>query len=235
MGAAEFGEDVADKKVFNLVGNGALLAQDDARKGANHTQSALLFTRALLVVRGSFVAVDDVVDVVEDGEGLLPPGLGKGDEEVCGGNVGGRDLLVKVQLAVQVFRGISLEELNVVVRLAQDGEDEVLDEDGHVRLEVFPHGLGLHALVHKGKGVGQARLAEPGLLAHPLLNLVQVALEDFGGKVLDEGFGDLGVVVLVLGQAGGVSVSGPKQSACRFSCKACFPCTHLTNSLFKLT
>jgi len=56
--------------------------------------------------------------------------------------------------------------------LAEHGENEMFDKDGHVRLEVVPHGFWLDALVHESQSVGKAGLAEPDSLADPFFDLL---------------------------------------------------------------
>jgi len=160
-----------------------------------------------LILRGCLVTVDNVIDVVENRESLLSAGLGHGNKEVRGGDIGGGNLFVEVELTVQVLGGVGLEKFNVLIRLAQNREDQMLDQDLHVRLKVVPHSLGLDALLHEYQSEAQAGLAQPCRLAHPLLDLAKVALENFRGKVLDEALCELGVLGLVLGQVCGVSVS----------------------------
>ena len=62
MLAAEFRENVTYEKVLDLVGDGALLAQNDGSEGTNHSQSSFLLARVLLVIWSSLITVDNVVD-----------------------------------------------------------------------------------------------------------------------------------------------------------------------------
>ncbi|GKT66592.1 hypothetical protein ColTof3_13931 [Colletotrichum tofieldiae] len=213
LGAREVGENVADEEVLDLVGDGALLAQDDRSQGTNHSQSAFLGNVVLLVVRRLLVLVDDRVDELEDLERLLSPVLSQADEEVGGGNVGGRGLFVKVEFPVEVFIRLVLELLNVLLGQAEDGENEMRHQVLQMRLEVVPHLLGAHRLVEEDKRVRQTRSAEPGRLRNPLLNLGQVVLEDLGrnrsGKLLGE---TDRILVLGVGDGLGVAVSSPSVS-----------------------
>ena len=75
-------------------------------------------------------------------------------------------------------------------------------------LEQSPHRLGLDALVEEVECVVQTGLGQPNLLAHPLFDLLQVDLQDLGGKIGDEVLGDLGVVdLVVLAERGRVAIS----------------------------
>lgn len=195
---AELGEDVTDEEVLDLVGNWALLAQDDARESANHAQRALLLPWVLLAIRRSLISVYDLVDVVQDGESLLPPALGECNKEICGGDVRCGNVLIKVQLAVEVLLWLVVEQLDILIRLAQDGEDKMRDEVVGVRLQQSPHRLGLDAFVQEVQGVVQTSLRQPDLLADPLLDLLEVDLEDLGSEVGDEVLGDLGVIDFVV-------------------------------------
>jgi hypothetical protein len=50
----------------------------------------------LLGVSGGLVSVNNLIDEVEDGEGLLSTVLGNGVEEVYSGNIRRSDILVEV-------------------------------------------------------------------------------------------------------------------------------------------
>jgi hypothetical protein len=77
-----------------------------------------------------------------------------------------------------------------------------------VRFEQSPHGLGLDAFVQEVQNIVQTGLREPYLLADPLLDLLEIDLEDLGSEVGDEVLGDLGVVdLVVLAQGSWVAIS----------------------------
>jgi hypothetical protein len=85
-----------------------------------------------------------------------------------------------------------------------------------VRAEVSPHLLGPHRLVEEDEGVGQTRPAQPSRLGNPLLNLLQVVLEDLGGDAGSELLGETGGV-LALSRARGVSVPGSRLATGSFA------------------
>lgn len=75
-------------------------------------------------------------------------------------------------------------------------------------LEQSPHRFWLNALVQEVECVVQTGLGQPNLLAHPLFDLLQVDLQDLGGKIGDEVLCDVGVVdLVVLAERGRVAIS----------------------------
>lgn len=204
--AREVGEHKANEEIFHLVGNGALLAQDDGSQGGNHAQGTLLGDVVLLVIGGGLVLGNDDVDELEDLKDLLPAVLGEVDEEVGGSDIRSRSLLEVVELSVEILVGLLLELLNVLLGKTEDGEDKVSNEVGQMRLQVSPHLLGSYRLVEENEGVRQAGSTEPDGLGNPLLNLLEVVLEDLGSDVGNEVLGELEGLVTLAG-ARGVAVS----------------------------
>ena len=204
--AREVGEHKANEEIFHLVGNGALLAQDDGSQGGNHAQSTLLGDVVLLVIGGGLVLGNDDVDELEDLKDLLPAVLGEVDEEVGGSDIRNRSLFEVVELSVEILVGLLLELLNVLLGKTEDGEDKVSNEVGQMRLQVSPHLLGSYRLVEENEGVRQAGSTEPDGLGNPLLNLLEVVLEDLGSDVGNEVLGELEGLVTLAG-ARGVAVS----------------------------
>ena len=98
---------------------------------------------------------------------------------------------------MEILGGIIGEELDVLVGLTQDREEEVGDQIVHVRLQVNPHRLGLHAFVQEGEGEREARFAEPDRFGDPLLDLRQVDLEDLRGEIENEALGESSVLIVV--------------------------------------
>lgn len=203
----EVGEDISDKEVFDLVSDGALLAQNNRSQSANHAKSTLLGDMVLLVIGRKLVLVDDGVDKLENFKGLLAAVLGQVDEEVGGGNIGSRGLLEVVELAVEVLIGLLLELLDILLSKAENGEDEVGDKVGQVSLEMRPHLLGSYGFVEEDKDVGEAGSAEPRGLGNPFFDLLQVVLENLGSDVGSEVFGEAKSLVALAG-ARRVTVSG---------------------------
>jgi hypothetical protein len=131
---------------------------------------------------------------------------------------------------VDVLGGLVVEELKVLVGLAQEGEENVLDESLDVGAQVLPGSGRLDALVHEGNDVGLADLGQPALLGNPELNLGKVGLENLGGESLDESLSKV-LVRLAVSAAGnrtGVSVA----INCQFLVpiiRKCSPDTYRTN------
>jgi hypothetical protein len=71
---------------------------------------------------------------------------------------------------------------------------------------VSPHLLGSYRFVEENEGVRQAGSTEPDGLGNPLLNLLEVVLEDLGSDVGNKVLGELEGLVTLAG-ARGVAVS----------------------------
>src|SRR5690606_16759733 len=93
-----------------------------------HSKSALLLPMVLFLFRSRLVPVDDFVDEFQNLERHLLSALGERDQEVCSGNIWGRNLLVKVDFPVEILRWFLHKELHILVRLAQYGEKNVRNE-----------------------------------------------------------------------------------------------------------
>jgi hypothetical protein len=84
-----------------------------------------------------------------------------------------------------------------------------------VRLQVCPHVLRSNALVQEYDGVGKTGPAEPNRLGHPLLDLLQIMLQDLGCDLSRKlggelRLGDVGFVDdLRVSMSGTVSVRQP--------------------------
>lgn len=208
MGTAELGENMSHKEIFDLLRDRTLLTKDDGGERTDHPQSALLLSRLLLVIRGGFISANDAIDECKNREGLLLSALGERHQEVRRCNVWRGNLFVVVQLSVEVLWGVGLEELDIFIGLAHNGEDKVSNQVLHVRLQVIPHRLRLDTFLEEDEGVGKSRLAQPLALRHPLVNFLQVSLEDLWGERSDERLGELGIIRgTCLGNSSGVSIS----------------------------
>jgi len=139
LGASKVRENITNKEVFNLVRNGALFTQNNRSQGSNHAQGTLLSNVVLLVIFGLLILVDNGVDKLKDLESLLAAVLGEVDEEVCGCDVRSGRLFEVVELSVKILIRLILELLDILLGKAEDGEDEVSDQVGKVRLQVCPH------------------------------------------------------------------------------------------------
>jgi hypothetical protein len=187
--AGEVGEDITDEEVFDLISNGALLAQNNRRQGSDHAQSTLLGNVVLLIIRSLLVFSDNGIDELEDLEGLLAAVLCKVDQEVSSGDIRSRRFLEVVKLSVKVLVGLILELLDILLGKAKDGEDKVGDKVCKMRLEMCPHFLGSYGLVEEDQSIGKTRSAEPRGFGNPFLDLLEVVLEDLGGNVRGEVLG----------------------------------------------
>lgn len=209
--ACEVREDVADEEVLNLIGDGTFLAQNNRRKGCNHTQSAFLGHMVLLVIRRLFVFIDNCIDEFEDLKRLLPAVFSQVHEEIGSSHVRSRGFLKIVKFAVQIFLGLVIELFGIFLSKTHDGEDEMSNEVGKMSLQVSPHLFGANGFVQEHNNVRKARSTEPGCLGHPFFDFLEIVFEDFGGNSADEILSKLCSLVS-LSRAGGVSVSVVKVS-----------------------
>lgn len=204
--AGEVGEDITDEEVFNLISNGAFLAQNNRCQGSDHAQSTLLGNMVLLIIRSLLVLGDNGVDELENLESLLATVLCEVDKEVRSGDIRSRRFLEVVQLSVKVLVGLILELLDILLGKAEDREDEVGNKVGKMRLKMCPHLLGSYGLVEEDQSIGKARSAEPRGFGNPFLDLLEVVLEDLGGNVRGEVLGK-SKCVFALTRTGRVAMS----------------------------
>jgi hypothetical protein len=64
-------------------------------------------------------------------------------------------------------------------------------------LQMSPHFLGSNTLVQKYKGIRQTRSAEPSCLGNPLLDLLEVSLENLRSEIGCEVLRECSIVVSV--------------------------------------
>jgi hypothetical protein len=140
--ACEVGEHVSDEEVFDLVGNGTLLAQNHRGERCNHTQGTFFGNVALLVVLCLFILVDNSVDEFENLKRFLSAVLGQVDKKVGGSHVRSRCFLKVVELAVQVFLRLVVELFYILLGKTEHREDEVGDEVSEVFFKVRPRFFG---------------------------------------------------------------------------------------------
>lgn len=107
----------------------------------------------LLVIRRRLVCVDHAVNELQDLERLLAAVLGQSHQKVRSRDIWSRDFLVEIEFPVQILLGLVLKPLDIVLRQAQDGEDEVGDEIGQMGSQVCPHLLRADTLVHEDDSV----------------------------------------------------------------------------------
>lgn len=153
LGAPEIGEDKSNQKILDLLGNGALLPQDDAGKGSNHAQSTFLGNVILLALFRSFVLADNRVDERQNCKCMRLSGFGEGNQEVGCSNIRRGNLFVKIKLVVKIFLRIRLELLDILRGEAHDRKQEMSDERIKMWLEMIPHLFGSDTLIKENEGV----------------------------------------------------------------------------------